>query len=248
MTDGPDNAPSSEELIRRARMGLGDETAPPEIDDVTDGSDPIAPAPFDTAAPMESLPPPPRPRRVEPVAAADVPTENSGSLLPEHFRPENEAPPTKQQSSFNWVRWVIPIGVVGYILFNVFTADTAVDDLSIGDCFMNPTDIEITTVETVDCAEPHDYEVFAFVDLAERSGGFPGDDALFDEAGEECFDTFLVYTGFDLDSSNTPDYLYDVFIPDRTSWEDGNRESMCAAYAVDADFNPVTSSGSARNG
>jgi hypothetical protein len=242
MTDRPDDAPSSDELLRRARMGLGETPQTPDFTDGAPDGDPLASGPVDTPAPSD--PPPPSP---EPVAAAGLPGDDSGSLLPDHFRPENETPTTKKQSSFNWVRWVIPIGVVGYILFTTLTADTAVDDLSIGDCFMNPTETEITTVETVDCTEPHDYEVYAFAELAASSSGFPGDAALFAEAGEECFDPFLAYTGLTVESQDF-DFFYEVFIPDRTSWEDGNRESMCAVYAIDGDFNPVMSSGSARAG
>ncbi len=255
MTDRPDSAPSSEELIRRARMGLGHESAP-DAPDSLDYDEPLgSSAPPDTpvmddspASPPEapvmddsSLPPAPDPAATR---GKDDPT----SLLPEHFRPENEAPTARTQGNFNWVRWVIPIGVLGFVLFNFLTADTAVDDLLIGDCFMNPTEIEITTVETVECAEPHDYEVFAFVDLAERGGGFPGDEALFSEADEACFNPFLVYTGLDLDTADLPEYWYDVFVPDETSWADGNRESMCAIFAIDTSFNPVASTGSARGG
>ncbi len=243
MEDRTGDAPSSEELIRRARMGLGGDASMPDTGDADAGLERFASAQVEPTAPVE--PPPPSTPSPDPVGDAGPPPADSGSLLPEHFRPENETRSAEQSSSFGWARWVIPIGVVGYILFNVLTADTAVDDLSIGDCFLNPTEIEITTVETVDCAETHDYEVFAFVDLDERSGAFPGDDVLFEEAADRCLEPFLAYTGIDLDT-DTPGYLYDVFIPDRRSWDDGNRESMCAIFAIDAGVNPIPSSGSAR--
>jgi hypothetical protein len=132
-----------------------------------------------------------------------------------------------------------------FLLYNFLTADTAVDDLAVGDCFMAPSEEEISTVETVDCAELHDYEVFAFVALSERAGGFPGDNALFEEADDKCFAPYLAYIGGDLASTQ---YVYDVFIPGSASWDSGNRESMCAIFAVDENFNPISTFGTARAG
>jgi len=266
MTDRPDNPPSSEELIRRARGGLG--SPPAESAQPTDSGPPVesvppmrsssnpdasvdatqAAPPPDAAA--DVIPPDAEPATTEWLASTDAQTpRDPSSLLPDHFLPAQaptQRPGLVAQLASKW-RWIVAGIFVLVFLFNFLTADTAVDDLGVGDCFMSPSEDEISSVETVGCSELHDYEVFAFVDLRDRGEAFPGDAVLFDEAGESCFDGFLSYLGLELDDAELgTDYLYDVFIPGPSSWEAGNRESMCAIYAVDANFNPVSSTGTAR--
>jgi hypothetical protein len=219
MTDRPDDAMSSEELIERARRGLsvpgaadsvaGETAGGPEGVDSRAGAtataDPIA-APVEASFPKEPIP------LAEPVSPfesqgyeppAPPPTftdaEESESMLPDGFTPE--APEPKRSRSFN-LRWLIGAAVLGFVAFNFFTADTPVEDLSIGDCFQNPEGDEINSVETIDCAEFHDYEVFDLVVLTGPST-FPGDDALFDQAGEACFQPFLDYLDVDIESGRS---------------------------------------------
>ncbi len=274
MTDRPDEPLSSEELIRRAREGFttpeADDVRPsrrpeePERDDPAPlASDPVIdepPAPaFDDYRPepeptwtppiedeferQVEEPPAPSPFIDDPIDSPTAEVEDDESLLPDHFKPEAGAPAGGRARPRVRAGWLVAAAVGGFALFSVITADTAVEDLSVGDCFLEPNADEISTVETVDCSEPHEYEVFAFVGLNDRPGGFPGDNPLFDEAYEKCFGPFVAYLGGSFEETN---YLFDVFIPGESSWDAGDRESMCAVVAVDDNLNIVSTSGSAR--
>jgi hypothetical protein len=208
-------------MIRRAREGTTDQ-----------------PSPADAPEPAVTAEPPTEPDPGEPEPVADE--EDGAALLPEHFQVEAPA------ASGSSIRWgvIIGIGVVAFLVFRWITADTPVDDLAVGDCFMAPTEEEIETVETVDCSDLHDYEVFAFVTLDDGAGGYPGDVPLFEQADERCFQPFLDYVGDETAAS--PDVYYDVFIPGESSWDAGNRESMCAIFTVGDGFDLVHTEGSLR--
>lgn len=165
-------------------------------------------------------------------------------MLPEQFQPEQATAKRGFASGItSRLGWIAAAVFGAVFIFNFINADTSVDDLSVGDCFLAPSEDEISTVETVDCAETHEYEVFAFVGLTERGSDFPGDAVLFDEAEGKCLGPFLAYIGGDVEAT---DYFYDIFIPGESSWEAGNRESMCAIFSIDDNFNVVSTSGSAK--
>jgi hypothetical protein len=107
--------------------------------------------------------------------------------------------------------------------------------LQAGDCFNDPEDFdeEVFDVAAVPCSEPHDNEAFAVQSLAAAFPGdaFPGQDALWEHSYEICsgalFDSY-VGTRF-LDSG------LDVFsfTPSSESWDEGDREFVCAVYRLD---------------
>lgn len=103
-------------------------------------------------------------------------------------------------------------------------------ELAVGDCFDNAegSDAEVSDVPIVDCAEPHDNEVFHSFEAAE--GDFPGDDALVEQAEAECLPAFAEYVG-----AEYADSTLDIFpiTPTSGSWENGDREVICALYDVD---------------
>lgn len=100
-----------------------------------------------------------------------------------------------------------------------------VDDLRVGDCFDASDDVEISDVDGVPCAEPHDYEVFL---VQERPGETYPTDAEFEEIfGSMCVPAFEAYVGSDYVSSA----LYAGFItPSQASWDDDDREYICYLY------------------
>lgn len=103
-------------------------------------------------------------------------------------------------------------------------------ELAVGDCFddSSGTDTELSDVPVVDCAEPHDNEVFFTFDMAD--GDFPGDDAILAEAESRCLPAFEDYVGLDYASSQL-----DIFpiTPTEGSWSNGDREVICALYDLD---------------
>ena len=124
--------------------------------------------------------------------------------------------------------FVAALALAGCSLFN----SGNVFELAVGDCFDDDssTDTELSDVPIVDCAEPHDNEVFFTFELAD--GDFPGDDAILGEAENRCLPAFEEYVGRDYASSEL-----DIFpiTPTSGSWDNGDREVICALYDLDLD-------------
>lgn len=108
-------------------------------------------------------------------------------------------------------------------------AEATVFSLSVGECFQDDATgaAELTDVETVDCDEPHDYEVFHVFDL----GGdeYPSDDELIDTIGAECLEsTFTEYFG---EPYETSEIELAPITPSPDSWEEADdREVVCAGF------------------
>lgn len=87
--------------------------------------------------------------------------------------------------------------------------------ITLGDCFDETADEIVSDIPTIDCALPHDYEVYAEFDI-DRSN-WPGDDEVFTLADEGCYAPFTTYVGLPLESS-TLDYTY--YVPTEDGWND----------------------------
>ena len=112
---------------------------------------------------------------------------------------------------------------------NVFT-------IEVGACFDDTEESQVSSVPEVDCAEPHDNEVFAVFDYTDADT-FPGNEALDAAATDLCIAQFQDYVG-----AAYLDSTLEVFpiIPTQASWDDGDREVICALY--NDDFSKLTGS------
>lgn len=117
---------------------------------------------------------------------------------------------------------------------------TDVFSIPVGTCFDDQDDGEITSVPEVDCAEPHDNEVFALIDYT-GSEEYPGSDQMSDIGTSLCEEQVAAYTGFELEGSELA--VFSIY-PTAESWADGDREVICALY--NADLSKLT--GSLRDG
>ena len=101
-------------------------------------------------------------------------------------------------------------------------------ELAVGDCFDDTAGDEISDVPVVDCAEPHDNEVFHVFDVPD--GDFPGEATLLQAAEVTCLPAFEDYVGTTVASSRL-----EVFpiTPTEASWAGGDREIVCALYDGD---------------
>ena len=100
-----------------------------------------------------------------------------------------------------------------------------VADLRIGDA------LDPATVQTVDCAQPHDVEVIAVLDYPLDAGSpFPGTQAVDGYATDACIEGFESYVGIDYLSS-TLDVI--VVAPGEDGWEEGDRRIACVVYDID---------------
>ena len=110
--------------------------------------------------------------------------------------------------------------------------DTEGDDvfsIQIGDC-LNDGDASgvVSKVPIVSCDEPHDSEAYDSGNLDD--GDFPGDDAVKQAAEQLCGPSFTTFIGLPYDESA---YDYSYYFPTEQSWDSGDREVMCIAYADD---------------
>ena len=121
-------------------------------------------------------------------------------------------------------RWIGALVVVALALSACGSA--SVFELEVGDCFDDPTTgAEVSSVDAVDCAEPHDNEVYALYDY--DGDTYPGESEMSAAADEGCEARFEEYVGIAyLDSA----LYYTHLTPTQESWDSGDREVVCVLY------------------
>jgi hypothetical protein len=105
---------------------------------------------------------------------------------------------------------------------------TPVDQLRLGDCFSfggGTTGGVVVEVERVDCATPHDNEVFFESEATEAE--FPGEQVLTETSDRLCYDAFPDFVGVDYESSVVE---YDFLQPTEEGWRAGDRVVSCYVY------------------
>ena len=140
--------------------------------------------------------------------------------------------------SRNWI-----VGIAVAIAVSACTADRdgtgaivaegSVDafQMRVGDCFDDGStfdDENVDSVPGVPCSNPHDNEVYAVYDVAAAS--FPGE-GMADMAHEGCLARFEPFVGKDYESSSLD---VATLYPSPESWQENDREVVCAVYDVDA--------------
>jgi hypothetical protein len=101
----------------------------------------------------------------------------------------------------------------------------------VGDCFDDSTSDTagaITSLPGVPCSEEHDNEAFAVVGLTISS--YPEGDAMAGLAYESCMERFESFVGNDYASSTLE--IFPIY-PTPESWEQDDREVICAIYDMD---------------
>jgi hypothetical protein len=172
------------------------------------------------------------------------------SWLPDSGYPGGTVPAPSQAPSgfarfFSIGRWVLGGIFLLVALGQCVGSETTLDDLTIGECFQDPgLGVEVSEVETIDCNELHDFELYATVALGASERIFPGSETLFTELESECVARFSGYVGHDYLTSA---YDFVAFTPVEEGWRDGDRTGMCAIYEFGDAFEIVGSIGTARN-
>lgn len=103
----------------------------------------------------------------------------------------------------------------------------SVFDVAVGDCFRAPQDIEqeLTELSRVDCAEPHEQELYALAAYDEDATDFPGAEALKAFADGRCAQEFEEYVGVDYRDSTL---FFTYLVPSPRSWDrDADRTTLC---------------------
>jgi len=104
--------------------------------------------------------------------------------------------------------------------------DSDIFTVAVGDCLNDDgVEGEISSVPKIDCSEPHDSEAFASVDVSD--GDYPGEDAIFAEAGSACEAQFDAFVGISY-AESVFDFSY--YYPTPESWANGDREIICLIF------------------
>ena len=124
----------------------------------------------------------------------------------------------------------IRLVVLALVTMVLSACDPNVLRLDVGTCFDDPTDIEggVDSVPIIDCAEPHDNEVYANRELTEDE--FPGTEGIEDRSGEVCLAAFADYVGIAYEES-----VYDIgwMNPTSETWALGDREVICFGFEME---------------
>ena len=104
----------------------------------------------------------------------------------------------------------------------------SVFSLQEGDCFNDPSSFDqVSEVDTVDCAEPHDNEVY-LISRYQGGGSYPGAAAMEQAAFTACLGAFEDFVGAPYETSR-----FDIAAlwPSQESWDEaGDRDIICAVY------------------
>jgi hypothetical protein len=121
----------------------------------------------------------------------------------------------------------------------------AADELGVGDCFDDGAAteevVEIADVPAVPCDEPHDNEVFHAFEL--EGDELPADAEIEARVDQECVPAFDLFVGTAYETSELD--LFAIW-PTAGSWDGGDREVLCAVYAMDQSKLEGTVAGSGR--
>lgn len=120
------------------------------------------------------------------------------------------------------------LGLLAGLSLLTACSEGSVFSLEIGDCFNDPADgvTEASSVEMVDCADPHDNEVYGEGTMTDEV--YPGDDAISEFAEQVCYDAFEGYVGLTY-SDSALDYWY--WVPTQETWtQSRDRLITCVLY------------------
>ena len=145
--------------------------------------------------------------------------------------PPSSTVPRAHEQGDHMLRRLLPFVLLLSFAVGACGDDDSVFELEAGMCFNDPGTLEqVYSVETVDCSEPHDNEIY-LVTRYPGGGDYPGDAVIEQAAFTACFDAFEPFIGLAYEYSR-----FDItgLWPSRESWTDlGDREIICAVYDID---------------
>ncbi|PPF15437.1 MULTISPECIES: septum formation family protein [unclassified Rathayibacter] len=103
---------------------------------------------------------------------------------------------------------------------------TDVFQLRVGDCLngeLSEEATEVTDVPTVPCTDPHVYEVFQNLTMADADE-YPGESVATEQAETDCVTAFESFTGIGYQDSA---YDFSYYYPTAESWGTGDRTINC---------------------
>lgn len=176
------------------------------------------------------------------------PNDHWDELVPEVPQPESappspgttqmlDQPPTAASPgvhkpkawNFNPRLLVLPVfGLIALFGWISNRGTTVADDLQPGDCFIMPVDEgEFDRLDTEECTAAHDAQIVRVATVA-QTGSLPEfADPYWDLVFERCLESGASVRVDDLPA----DYELGYFSPTESSWDAGDRTSLCYIYA-----------------
>ncbi|MGH9260199.1 MAG: septum formation family protein, partial [Acidimicrobiales bacterium] len=106
-----------------------------------------------------------------------------------------------------------------------------VADIDVGECFTGgPND-----VETVDCSEPHQFELFAVATAPDPAAAYPGEETAYTDGGNACVMALIDYYGATADVATADGLELAPVAPTEEQWTDGETDTDCLAKDADGD-------------
>lgn len=113
--------------------------------------------------------------------------------------------------------------------------EVGVLDVAVGDCLLAPetVEIDIATLRRVDCAEPHEQEVYAVEPFVGADGAtpeeYPGEAVLTTFAEGRCLEAFEQYVGVDYRDSSL---FFTYLLPSPRGWQGAGQEADRSVVCV----------------
>jgi hypothetical protein len=124
--------------------------------------------------------------------------------------------------------------------------EVGVLDVGVGDCLLAPETVaaEIGSLRVVDCAEPHEQEVYAVEPFVGADGGtpddYPGEALLTSFAEGRCLELFAEYVGVDYRDSTL---FFTYLLPSPRGWQGaGQQADRSVVCVVTTTGEPLTAS------
>ena len=105
------------------------------------------------------------------------------------------------------------------------TVDSNIFTLVVGDCFIGDIEGTVGSVTFVDCAEPHESEVYASIIMDD--GDFPGEDAVMTQADAGCEAEYGSFVGLSYEESV---FDFGLLFPVAESSAARDREILCLIF------------------
>jgi actin-like ATPase involved in cell morphogenesis len=209
-------------------------------------SRPGPPPPPAARPPAPAGPPPGRPAYAPPPSspagayrggAAVPPPGSSQDLPPGYLTGDAKVQRRTTERRKKRLMWVLGLLLIaGAVAATVaLTAKSnekeTVADVEVGECFSgDPND-----VETVECTEPHRYELFHVAAAPDRSAAFPGADTVLSDGGSVCSLALADYYGATVDVAVANGLDIEPITPTEAQWEDGQTDTYCLAVLADGE-------------
>jgi len=117
------------------------------------------------------------------------------------------------------------------LAFTSVACQASVFELKVGDCFGGASGTTVANVDVVDCAKPHDDEVYFIFDYPSAPSDYPGDAAVSSAGQDGCLAPFATYVGIDYNSTTA--YAVTILKPTSDTWATGDHAYDCLITSAD---------------